>query len=152
MGREIRRVPADWEHPVREGTKRLIPLYDGYTQDLKDFADKIESDGLVYALDYFGGGPLKDDYMPDWPKEERTHYMMYETCSEGTPISPAFLTPEELARWLADTGASSFGGMTSTYEEWLICCKGRSALSAVFTSEKGMQSGVSAMANLDKKD
>lgn len=42
--------------------------------------------------------------------------MIYETCSEGSPISPAFETPEELARWLTD---NSFGSMTATYEQWL---------------------------------
>ena len=43
--------------------------------------------------------------------------MIYETCSEGSPISPAFETPEELARWLTD---NSFGSMTATYEQWLL--------------------------------
>ena len=47
------------------------------------------------------------------PIEERTHYQMYETCTEGTPISPVMETPENLARWLADNGASAFGGQHS---------------------------------------
>ena len=59
------------------------------------------------------------DYMPDWPAEERTHYQMYETCSEGTPISPVMETPEALAQWLADNEASAFGSMTASYESWL---------------------------------
>jgi hypothetical protein len=46
-------------------------------------------------------------------------WQMWETCSEGSPISPVFKTPEELAHWLADTGASSFGSQTSSYESWL---------------------------------
>jgi len=51
--------------------------------------------------------------------------MMYETCTEGTPISPAFATPEELARWLADNEASAFGGMTASYEGWLRTIKSK---------------------------
>jgi len=44
---------------------------------------------------------------------------MWETTSEGSPISPVFGTPEALAHWLADNGASSFGSQEATYEEWL---------------------------------
>ena len=43
----------------------------------------------------------------------------------------AFRTPEELARWLADTGASAFGEMTATYEQWLATCRSGWAPSAV---------------------
>jgi len=57
--------------------------------------------------------------------------MMYETTSEGTPISPAFETPEALARWLTDTGASAFGKSTAPYEAWLSVCNGGYAPSLV---------------------
>jgi hypothetical protein len=52
--------------------------------------------------------PLMEDEMPQWAEEEKTHIMMYETCSEGTPISPAFKRgeKEKLARWLVDNKAS----------------------------------------------
>ncbi len=50
-------------------------------------------------------------------------WQMWETTSEGSPISPVFATPEELARWLAGTGASSFGSDTATYEQWLRMIK-----------------------------
>lgn len=72
--------------------------------------------------------PRRYWYMPDWPEEQRTHYMMYETTSEGTPISPAFATPEELARWLADTGASAFADQTASYEAWLVTIRRGSSL------------------------
>lgn len=45
---------------------------------------------------------LPEDYRPDWPKEEITHFQMYEDVTEGTPVSPVFATREELARWLAN--------------------------------------------------
>ena len=81
--------------------------------------------------------------MPDWPEEIKTHYMMYETCSEGTPISPAFKTPEELARWLADNNASAFAGQGASYESWLRICKGGYAPSAIIMNGK-LMSGVEA--------
>lgn len=73
-------------------------------------------------------------------------YQMWETTSEGSPMSPVFATPEELAKWLADNGASSFGSMTSTYEAWLRVCNGGFAPSAVFDSEHGLRSGVEMLA------
>jgi uncharacterized membrane-anchored protein len=79
--------------------------------------------------------------MPDWLASQRTHLMMYETTSEGTPLSPAFATAEELAAWLADNGASAFAGQTATYEQWLATCRSGSAPSMVL-DVGGMQSGV----------
>lgn len=77
-------------------------------------------------------------------------YQMWETISEGSPMSPVFRTPEELARWLADTKASSFGHQTATYEEWLSMIKGSGwAPSAACIDERGFISGVSAMAMND---
>ena len=145
MGREVRMVTGNWEHPKnRNGA--YVPLLDQYQRTLNEFRDRIESDGLEDALDYFGGGPVKDDYMlADTLAEERTHLMMYEDTSEGTPISPAFETPEALAQWLSDNNASAFVGETATYEQWLATCKSGWAVSAVFTPETGLISGVSAM-------
>ena len=95
--------------------------------------------------DWSGSRPSPDDYMPDFPEGTANMLCMYEDTSEGTPISPAFDTPEELAHWLADTGASAFGGMTATYEQWLATCKSGWACGAVLSSD-GMESGVAAMA------
>lgn len=46
-------------------------------------------------------------------------FQMWETCSEGSPVSPVFATKEELARWLADTGASRFGREIADFDEWM---------------------------------
>ena len=138
MGREVRMVPANWEHPKR-GDGSYEPLYDGYERAVEQFAKDIEKMGLAKALEENDGGPCYSDYMH--PEGERTHYMMYEDTSEGTPISPAFATPEELAQWLADNGASSFGRMTATYEQWLAMIKRQWAPSFVIANGV-MQSGV----------
>lgn len=143
MGREVRRVPEGWEHP-KNGDGRYKPLYDNYKETLEEFRVLIEKESLEYALDYYGGGPIPDDYMPHFPEEERTHLMMYEDCSEGTPISPAFKTSEELAHWLTDNNASAFGGMTATYEQWLNTCRGAWSPSATYSPETGLISGVAS--------
>lgn len=159
MGREIRMVPANWNHPAKvtdQGEIKFVPLLEGpfskcYSQyaaykekwDRGDFPDWAGDESRKLSFEeYEGKAPSADEYMPEWKPEEKTHFMMYENTSEGTPISPAFATPEELARWLADTGASSFGSSTATYEQWLSTCKRGSAMSAVYTPNTGLVSGV----------
>jgi len=157
MSREVRKVPADWQHPKyteenepRSGMLgRLKPLLEGYADAAKEFMEIAVRDGLQAAIEYYGPAPNKNDYMPDWPKVQRTHYQMYETCSEGTPISPVIASPEELAHWLADNGASAFGGMSATYEQWLEVARGGWAPSAVISNGM-LESGVAALANMKK--
>jgi hypothetical protein len=146
MGREVRRVPADWHHPTYEpweGHVGLKPLLDGsmYQSAHDEFMEMVGAQGLQAAVEYFGGAPDKRDYMPDWPEQQRTHYMMYEDTSEGTPISPAFATPEELARWLVDNEASAFADQTASYEGWLAVARGAFAVSCVIDRGQ-MKSGV----------
>jgi hypothetical protein len=138
MGRECRRVPKDWDHP-RDDHGALIPMHDEFP-----YNDSEVSEGL--ADGWLDGGPphYGMPIMPDWPESERTHYQMYETCTEGTPISPVCETPEELARWCADNGASAFADMTASYEHWLGVARGGWAPSMVIGGGR-MMSGVEAM-------
>lgn len=156
MGREIRRVPADWQHP-KQGD-RFERLFEGpYEGVLAEHEEEKRLWGLraceytsaeaydKYTFEeYHGEAPDRHMYMPSWTEEQKTHIMMYETTSEGTPISPAFETPEELARWLADNGASSFAGSTATYEQWLGMCESDWAPSMVIQGGV-IQSGVAAL-------
>ena len=168
MGREIRRVPEKWEHPKRPdgnyiplmgySDKEQVPEWDEEKEQWakgfrRSFADDsfvpIEADVHSETFEeWTGNRPEKDHYMPEWPDAEKTHIQMYEDCSEGTPISPVMKTPEELARWLADNNASSFGSMTETYEQWLSTCKRGWAMSATIGPE-GFKSGVESLAEED---
>lgn len=165
MGREVRKVPANWSHP-KDDRGHYIPMFDhGYEASAKEWdegAAKWEQglravwtgDGdkwvpkdkdMTYSYaEWAGERPDQADYMPDWPNDERTHFQMYETTSEGTPISPVMETPEALAHWLSETGASSFADMTATYEQWLYVCNGGFACSAVIENDS-MKSGVEAL-------
>lgn len=158
MGREVRRIPYNWKHPKDENGC-YIPLDgDSFSKDLekynmgkelwergfcedwsddpRDWKPKESSQNYTYE-EWAGDPPKEDEYMPYWPDEERT-------CSEGTPISPVMKDPEELAKWLADNGASSFGNMTATYEEWLAMIKGPGwSFSAACVPGKGIVSGIS---------
>jgi len=162
MGREVRMVPPWWHHPVyfNDFNKKYnpLPLMDGFLEDMQNWKD--ERDELVRRIGaesnpnvlvdlrdslkwHEDSEPDPRKYMPDFPVELRTHYQMYETCSEGTPISPVFDTPEKLARWLADNKASAFADSTATYNEWLSMIRGPGwAPSAVGIPGKGLVSGV----------
>lgn len=150
MGREVRMVPADWEHPKNEHGN-YIPLHGRSFKAERDEWDAgkhqwdagmrwnygagkfvAKDDDMTYPYEEWAGGrPESEDYMPDWPESERTHLMMYEDVSEGTPISPAFENAEDLARWLADNNASACGSETATYEQWLATINQGGALSMV---------------------
>lgn len=155
MGREVRRIPKDWKHPV-DAKGNFIPLHSNFSKSLaswkKDkenwdndqlepYEKKAKDKGKSFE-EYYGAAPEQRRYMPEWPVEQCTHYMMYETCTEGSPISPACETPEELAHWLADNRASSFGHMTATYEAWLSMIKQGSCVSAAVLPGVGIISGV----------
>ncbi len=138
MGREVRRVPADWVHPVDHNGSHTPLLGRGFKKESEEWAEGSRQWAMGLRSDHDGGWqkltdeekemsfeewhgpqPRAEDFMPEWPDSECTHLQMYETCSEGTPISPVMKTPEELAHWLADNNASSFGPCTATYEQWL---------------------------------
>jgi hypothetical protein len=133
MSREVRRVPSDWQHP-KDDRGHFIPLFRGdryaqHVQDWEECANKWaagwrptycvdEARTMSYA-EWAGRRPDPANYMPDWPKRERTHWQMYEIVTEGTPISPVCESPEALARWLADNQANASTGMTASYGQWL---------------------------------
>lgn len=90
--------------------------------------------------------PNPEDYMPEFPEGAATGWCMYETTSEGTPISPVMGDPSELARWLADNRASSFGGHTATYNQWMRMIEAGWAPSAI-SAGGVLQSGVEFVAD-----
>jgi hypothetical protein len=66
-----------------------------------DYCD-AESRDLEF-WEWHGGPPDRTYYRP-WADSEATWYQLWETVSEGTPISPPFETKEELADYLAENG------------------------------------------------
>lgn len=62
-----------------------------------------EHDGEEY-WEYEGNPPDRERYRPKWSKEEATWIQIYETVSEGTPVTPPFATHEELVEYLVKNG------------------------------------------------
>lgn len=125
MGREIRRVPAGWEHPKETDPhdKRGMgyhPMRDqNYEQAMAEWINNhnkwlagmhpslINGDTTreetPYFADWDGNPPDVADYVKYKP-EDCTHYQMYETVTEGTPVTPVFATLQELEDWLVEKG------------------------------------------------
>ena len=123
MGREIRRVPANWQHP-KDSEGSYHPLHDQsfeeaaaeWKQGFKDWeagiprpyqsADAFEK---FEYWEYAGDPPVRAHFRPCWSADEATHYQMYETTTEGTPVTPVFATTEELVEYLVKYGEDGDG-------------------------------------------
>jgi len=105
MGRELRRVPQGWKHP-KDDRGRYQPMYDCTYEDAC-----IEHS----EMDRYGPSPAY--YHPKWI--EPTHYQIYETVSEGTPISPVFETENETRQWLIESGVSEAAATRFIAEKWI---------------------------------
>lgn len=125
MGREIRRVPPNWEHPARDPEHDAYrrggyqPMHDQsfdarFAEWLADF-DRIRSGDLTdfertcyprgladWLLDE--GAPVDPAYYRPWRDEDATWFQVWETVSEGTPVSPPFATRDELIDYLTVHG------------------------------------------------
>lgn len=124
MGREIRKVPKDWQHTrYHDNDNRFEPLLDEdyesackhwwaealdwHTEGTGNLDDRQEKmrEKYKWYWESNGGPPDEEDgYRPAWTEDEATHFQMYETVSEGTPVSPVFATLQELEDWLVDVG------------------------------------------------
>lgn len=88
---------------------------------IKFRCDACEGHGTIEA---YPGQRAEQDAWEPTPPPTGEGWQLWSTTSEGSPMSPVFATPEELARWLAVTGASKFGSTTASYDEWLAIIKG----------------------------
>lgn len=73
-------------------------------------------------------------------------YQIWETVSEGSPVSPAFATPEELALWMVENDKSVTKG--TTFDQWMKFIDAGWAPSMMTTPTNGVQIGVQAIAGL----
>ena len=132
MGREIRMVPKDWQHP-EEDNGNYKPLFDETFEEaakewknaFMDYEKNPESDCEYW--EWNGGPPERDWYRLEY-KGEANCFQMYETVSEGTPVSPVFETKEQLAAWLITQGYSekaANGFVNSGYAPSMVMTGGK---------------------------
>jgi hypothetical protein len=148
MSREVRMIPAGWEHPrftvenapFPAAIGKYIPLESGdvaaeiaewdmkaakWAEGLRfDFGNEkfipIEEENrhLTYA-EWAEDRPDPARYMPQWKPEECNLFALYETTSEGTPKTPGFPTLESLADYLVANNITYFADYTCSWAEWM---------------------------------
>ena len=140
MGREIRRVPLGWEHPRDERTGRYRPLFDkDYESAAREWiaeliqweagTHKAQPDAFsIYYWEYAGNPPDEDYCRPKFDAEQ-TCYQIYETVSEGTPVSPVFESLDAMIAWLVNEGYSQTAAERFAQSGW--------AMSATFDTSTG---------------
>ena len=117
--REVRPVAKGWEHPRTpghyrdDGTPAYRPLFSRAALLEERAANPEDNDGEL--------GPER--YMPPIPEGQPYDYVLYETTSEGTPVSPAFSSLEELAAWCEGNPAEVRGAQW-TRGQWLEVFRG----------------------------
>lgn len=125
MGREIRRVPENWKHPVKGYAQEhdYVQLMDDYVGSLKYYKEEVDSfishmkeiikkgKTKIYDREFTDRNKLYEyltedgqinppdinDYMPNgkW-------YQLFQNVGEGSPLSPPFKTKKELVDWLSN--------------------------------------------------
>jgi hypothetical protein len=119
--RGIRRVPLNWEHP-KDKNGHFIPLFDtrepaGGKYTVSELEEMIEKGDISRYED------LKSWFMPifkDVPDEEMG-VCLYETTTEGTPLTPVFPDTEQghkdLAAYASEY-ATRFAGDHMSAQDW----------------------------------
>lgn len=121
MGREIRRVPKGWEHPrdvkgnykpmedetVWQGTLRIL------RHELWDYLScpRYWREGLWLPF-------MHREYYRPRSRQPQTCYQIYETVSEGTPVSPVFTFLTDLEDWLVAEGYSRKSAERFAQDGW----------------------------------
>lgn len=115
MGREIRMVPADWQHP-RNTHGHFQPMHaQTFEQACAEWdGEKAKWDRgerPKYAADadypyeeYAGERPDDPVYYRPWKDEDAVWVQVWETVSEGSPVTPPFATKAELVDYLTKCG------------------------------------------------
>lgn len=124
MGRELRRVPLEFDYPQKEvwygfylGVQTCMG--EKHCLQCKEMAKikgiPMTSYGCPDFEEYIKEplGKLKE--LLDPPTGEG--YQLWETTSEGSPSSPVFASLDDLCEW-CEKNATTFGSYTATKEEW----------------------------------
>lgn len=112
MGREIRKVPKNWKHP-KDSKGNFLPLHNQNSDDafaewllMIDNARKgifeydFDKEKSLHQFCSENPCPSPEMLLP-YKDDECDCFQIYETVSEGTPVSPVFETKEQLIEWMA---------------------------------------------------
>jgi len=125
MGRELKRVPMNFNAPLNEIwrgyiiPKEMLKTFpvtscEDCTAQHENDEDFCHEEATPYCIYY---NPV---YRDQWHYEPPTGegFQLWETTSEGSPVSPVFASAEELADWCT-VHATTFASCKATKEQWL---------------------------------
>jgi hypothetical protein len=125
MGREIRKVPPNWEHPKYTSNDAPFsnrvggykPMYNrtfavAASEWKEGFAAWERGERPDYCTDEsralefweWDAAPPDREYYRPYKDDDATWFQVFETVSEGTPVTPPFATREELVEYLIRHG------------------------------------------------
>jgi hypothetical protein len=127
-------VPPGWEHPqtteynhlTRREEQGYQPMYDedvegAFAKWVEEYrawlagghdeviakcgeADYPKAEPYRAFCNWLGQSPDPKFYRPKWDESAATWFQVYETVSEGTPVTPPFATKGELVEYLCTHG------------------------------------------------
>ena len=120
MGREIRRVPPNWEHP-RDKQGRYLPLHDiTHEEAMAKWTAQEElwnlghhpsllqhPEARGYSYEEWSDQRPNPQYHRPAFQEEPTWYQVYENVTEGTPVTPPMPSLEDLEEHLVSSGTTT---------------------------------------------
>jgi hypothetical protein len=118
---------------------------------------RCEREGVPYECSFCEGSSrdksdielvAKHDAWEATEPPEGEGWQLWETVSEGSPVSPVFSTPEQLARWLADHPTKLY---KQTFEEWMAFMDVGWAPSLVDLGT-GLKTGVAAISERELEE
>ena len=129
MGRELRRVSMDFNYPLH--TIWYGHLFDFINTCLsikgkRDYCESCKAAAKIKGVQMHEWGcPDWEAYIEEPAKKLKEllapptgdGYQLWETTSEGSPVSPVFATLDELCEW-CEEGATVSGNIKATKEQW----------------------------------
>lgn len=88
-------------------------------------------------------GRIRQESWKPTPPPPGEGYQIWETVSEGSPISPVFASPEDLARWMVQNARRV--DRETTYEQWLAFILGPGWAPSMVMCGSTLQTGVAAL-------
>lgn len=137
MGRELRRVPMDFDYPlnyiwqgflIQESLSTCVAQDKRYCNECRKFAEikgiPLDAEGCPCFGDYLAEPIKKIKELLAPPAGEG--YQLWENTSEGSPMSPVFSTLEDLCAW-CEENATVFADSKTSKEQWMKKLSGRDA-------------------------
>lgn len=156
MGREVRRVPLDFDWPIRQIWPGFMAGVgdDDYAYCLGKKPEEASYEETVAISRHFGRLIGKDEDWPDCciPPPSGEGWQLWETVTEGSPVSPVFGTAEELAEWLSTPGNDTSITKGTTKEQWLQFLTNHDwAPSMIMSPTTGLVDGVRGTVQMDRE-